>query len=125
MGLLKQVMIADDDPGILDAVQAMLEFGGYEVSSTYDGATILDMQENFPDLLLLDIWMSGTDGRDVCKALKSQQLTRDMPIIMISASTELEKSAKDAGADDFLEKPFDMDELLGKIDFHLNARAAS
>lgn len=122
MGLLKRVMIADDDPGILDAVQAMLEFGGYDVSSTYDGATILDMQENFPDLLLLDIWMSGTDGRDVCKALKRQTITRDMPIIMISASTELEKSAKEAGADDFLEKPFDMDELLDKIDYHLNAR---
>lgn len=125
MGLIKQVMIADDDPGILDAVQAMLEFGGYDVSSTFDGATILDMQDNFPDLLLLDIWMSGTDGRDVCKALKNQGITKDMPIIMISASTELEKSAKEAGADDFLEKPFDMDELLGKIDYHLNARQQS
>ncbi len=125
MGLLKRVMIADDDAGILNAVQAMLEFGGYEVSSTYDGATILAMQDNFPDLLLLDIWMSGTDGRDVCKTLKNQNLTRDMPIIMISASTELEKSAKEAGADDFLEKPFDMDELLGKIDFHLNDKADS
>jgi DNA-binding response OmpR family regulator len=120
MNTQKKVMIADDDLGILDAVQAMLEFGGYEVSSTSDGATVLDMKSGLPDLLLLDIWMAGTDGRDVCKALKQQQLSKLMPIIMISASTELEKSAKDAGADDFLEKPFDMDELLSKIDFHLN-----
>lgn len=115
-------MIADDDPGILDAVEAMLEFGGYEVSSTPNGATVLDIKTDFPDLLLLDIWMSGTDGRDVCKQLKAQASTRDMPIIMISASTELEKSAKEAGADDFLEKPFDMDELLEKIEFFLSKK---
>jgi CheY-like chemotaxis protein len=64
--------------------------------------------------------MSGTDGRDVCKALKKQDLTRDIPVILISASIDLEKSAEEAGANNFLEKPFDMDELLGKIDEHLN-----
>ena len=108
-------MIADDDPGILDAVTAMLEFGGYDVSSTSDGATVLEITDQLPDLLLLDIWMSGTDGRDVCKELKKRDFSKNMPIIMISASTELERSAKDAGADDFLEKPFDMEELLNKI----------
>jgi DNA-binding response OmpR family regulator len=122
MEILRRVMIADDDPGILDALRLMLEFAGYEVSATFNGATLLDMEDNLPDLILLDIWMSGTDGRDVCKALKSKALTKDLPIIMISASTDLENSAKDAGADDFLEKPFDMDELFSKIDFHLNAR---
>lgn len=122
MGQQKKVMIADDDPGILDAVEAMLEFGGYEVSSTPNGATVLEMTDGFPDLLLLDIWMSGTDGRDVCKQLKSRELTKNMPIIMISAGTELERSAKEAGADDFLEKPFDMEELLQKIDFFLSKK---
>jgi len=115
MNMLKKVMIADDDPGILDAVTAMLEFGGYDVSSTSDGATVLEITDQLPDLLLLDIWMSGTDGRDVCKELKKREFSKNMPIIMISASTELERSAKDAGADDFLEKPFDMEELLNKI----------
>ena len=117
----KRVMIADDDKAIVDAVQAMLEFGGYDVSFTYDGSTILELQENLPEIILLDIWMSGTDGRDVCKALKRQALTKDIPVIMISASPDLENSAKEAGADDFLEKPFDMDDLLGKIDLHLNS----
>jgi len=122
MSKQKKIMIADDDPGILDAVEAMLEFGGYEVSATSNGATVLEMKDGFPDLLLLDIWMSGTDGRDVCKQLKSQDLTKNMPIIMISASTELERSAKEAGADDFLEKPFDMEELLQKIDYFLSKK---
>lgn len=116
-------MIADDDHAIVDAVQAMLEFGGYEATFTYDGASILDMKENLPDLILLDIWMSGTDGRDVCKALKQSDHTRNIPVVMISASTDLDKSAKEAGADDFLEKPFDMDELLIKIAAQLEAKA--
>ncbi len=122
MNVQKKVMIADDDPGILDAVEAMLEFGGYEVSSTANGATVLEIRSDLPDLLLLDIWMSGTDGRDVCKQLKAQEFTKNMPIIMISASTELENSAKEAGADDFLEKPFDMEELLNKISFFLDKK---
>lgn len=123
MNIPKRVMIADDDHAIVDAVQAMLEFGGYEATFTYDGATILDMKENLPDLILLDIWMSGTDGRDVCKALKQSDHTRNIPVVMISASTDLDKSAKEAGADDFLEKPFDMDELLIKIAAQLEAKA--
>ncbi|GGC67642.1 hypothetical protein GCM10011387_21320 [Pedobacter quisquiliarum] len=120
MEKLKRVMIADDDHAIVDAVMAMLEFGGYDVGFTYNGATILEMKEDLPDLILLDIWMSGTDGRDVCKLLKQQESTKNIPVIMISASTDLEKSAKDAGANYSLEKPFDMDELFEKIDKHLN-----
>lgn len=108
-------MIADDDPGIVDAVEMLLEFEGYEVTSTVDGTTVLDMKEELPDLLLLDIWMSGEDGRDICKKLKETELTRDIPVIMISASRDVRDSAIAAGADDFLAKPFEMDELLKKI----------
>ncbi|SEM59078.1 two-component system, OmpR family, response regulator MprA/putative two-component system response regulator [Mucilaginibacter gossypiicola] len=111
----KKIMIADDDPGIVDAVEMLLEFEGYEVTSTVDGATVLDMKDELPDLLLLDIWMSGEDGRDICKKLKQNELTKDIPVIMISASRDIRDSAMIAGADDFLAKPFDMDELLKKV----------
>jgi DNA-binding response OmpR family regulator len=96
----------------------MLEFEGYDVSSTLDGATVLTMNE-FPDLLLLDIWMSGQDGRDICRELKKRNNTKNIPVIMISASTDLARSAREAGADDFLEKPFNMNDLLKKIASHL------
>ena len=112
-------MIADDDPGIVDAVEMMLEFEGYEVSSTLNGATVLQLHE-FPDLFLLDIWMSGQDGRDICRELKKQERAKNIPVIMISASTDLARSAKEAGADDFLEKPFNMTDLMSKIALHLN-----
>jgi DNA-binding response OmpR family regulator len=112
----KKIMIADDDPGIVDAVEMMLEFEGYTVTSTVDGATVLDMKEELPDLLLLDIWMSGEDGRDICKKLKSENITKNIPVIMISASRDIRDSAMAAGADDFLAKPFEMDELIKRIE---------
>jgi DNA-binding response OmpR family regulator len=112
----KKIMIADDDPGIVDAVEMLLEFEGYKVTSTVDGSTVLDMKEELPDLLLLDIWMSGEDGRDICRKLKSKNITKNIPIIMISASRDIRDSAMAAGADDFLAKPFEMDELIKKIE---------
>ena len=112
-------MIADDDPGILDAVSIMLEFEGYQVRTTPNGAELLSMEGEFPDLLLLDIWMSGSDGRDICKYLKQKANTRGIPIVMISASRDIERSAIEAGADDFLAKPFEIDDLLRKIEKHI------
>jgi CheY-like chemotaxis protein len=109
-------MIADDDPGIVDAVEMLLEFEGYEVTSTVDGTTVLEMKKNLPDLLLLDIWMSGEDGRDICRKLKQDELTKDIPVIMISASRDVRESAIAAGANDFLAKPFEMNELLQKVE---------
>ncbi|TWR25802.1 response regulator transcription factor [Mucilaginibacter pallidiroseus] len=111
----KKIMIADDDPGIVDAVEMLLEFEGYDVATTVSGATVFQLDQ-LPDLLLLDIWMSGEDGRDICKQLKAQDTTSSLPIIMISASRDIKSSAMEAGADDFLAKPFEMDELLKKIE---------
>lgn len=111
----KKILIADDDPGILDAMTMMLEDEGYEVETTVDGATVQDMRETLPDLLLLDIWMSGMDGREICKRLKRQELTKCIPIIIISANKDTDRFAKEAGADDFIAKPFEMDDLLAKV----------
>lgn len=113
--LKKRILIADDDPSILDALQMMLEDAGYEVYTTVDGETVGIMFEQSPDLLLLDIWMSGQDGRDICKALKSQSTTNKIPIIMISANRDTEEISLEAGADDFITKPFEMDYLLEKV----------
>jgi DNA-binding response OmpR family regulator len=111
----KRIFIADDDPGIVDAVEMILDFHGYEVSSTYNGTDVLTLSE-YPDLLLLDIWMSGCDGRDICRALKSDKDRMHIPVLMISASKDISQSAMDSGANGFLAKPFDMDELLSKIE---------
>lgn len=111
----KKILVADDDPAILDAIQMMLELELYEVDTTVNGETIYIMEKEYPDLLLLDIWMSGQDGREICKFLKKNPLTKHIPIIMISASRDVKQSAKEAGADDFIAKPFEKNELLSKV----------
>src|SRR5437870_5702463 len=112
----RKILVADDDPAILEALILMLEDAGYEVKTTTNGATIQEVYKELPDLILLDIWMSGVDGRDICKQLKHQKKTKHIPIIMISANRDTEDIAKKAGADDFIAKPFEMKNLLAKVE---------
>ena len=116
----KRILIADDDEGIVDAVTLILQVMGYEVDFTYDGGAVIDAVKKRPDLILLDIWMSGHDGRDICKQLKNDPEFKEIPILMISASRDIRQSALDAGANDFMEKPFEMDSLLNKVTHLLN-----
>lgn len=114
--------MADDDPSILDAIKIILEDEGYEVETTEDGALAQEIKNPFPDLLILDVWMSGVDGRDVCKHLKAADKTKGIPIILISATKDLAQIAKDAGADDFIVKPFQLDHLLAVVAEQINKR---
>src|SRR5688572_25456401 len=86
---VKYVLVADDDPAILDSTQLLLEELGYRVKTTVNGDTVRDMREDLPDILLLDIWMSGWDGRDICRHLKRQAQTSHIPIIIISANRDV------------------------------------
>lgn len=112
----KYILLADDDPGITDAVGIMLGMAGYRVSTFMDGSFMEMLAAGkYPDMFLLDIWMPGGDGRDLCKMLKTREDTKEIPVMLFSASRDVEASAREAGADDFIAKPFDMDHLLGKI----------
>lgn len=115
----KTILVADDDPAILHAVKMLLEDEGYTVVTTDGDKTAREVKRHLPDLILLDIWMSGMDGRDICKQLKAYESTKHIPIIMISARQDTEKIAKESGADDFLAKPFDIFNLLKKIEQYL------
>lgn len=116
--MAKKIFIADDDPSIVESLTLILEEFGYHVTSTVDGKKVYAIGGSLPDLMLLDIWMSGEDGREICKHLKRQEETKKIPVILISASHDIKKSADYAGADDFIAKPFSMDELLLKIEKH-------
>ena len=111
----KRILVADDNPAILDALKIMLEEEGYEVKTTEDGAEAQNMKAPLPDLLLLDIWMSGMDGGDVCRYLKNTAATKNVPIVLVSATKDIERIARDSGADDFISKPFQMDHLLAIV----------
>ena len=119
MNKTRDVLIADDNPAITEALSLMLEDAGYTIRKLHAGVsfeTMLDMiQKDVPGVLLLDIWMSGTDGRDICKHLKNQETTRNIPIILISANSDLQRIAQEVGADDYLAKPFGMKEVIAKV----------
>ena len=109
------VLVADDDPRLLKLVQRNLEVSGYRVLTAMDGANALKMAESEElDLLLLDIMMPGMDGRDVCRRVREFST---VPIIMLTAreAEEDKVSGLDAGADDYLTKPFGSKELLARV----------
>lgn len=81
----KRILVVDDDAAIGEVLQLMLEDAGYEVEIQTDGQSAQQMIEPFPDLLFLDIRVSGADGRAICRHLKSQPATRHIPIILLSA----------------------------------------
>lgn len=108
----KRILVADDDPGIGEMLHEMLSDAGYEVEVQRDGQAVQQMAEPMPDLLFLDIRLSGLDGRTICRQLKSQEATHRLPIIMLSADKDTRQIAREAGADDFLAKPFEMEDLL-------------
>ena len=111
----KTILIADDDRAIVDSITAILDHSGYEVLNVNDGTSVMQAVKALPDLILLDIQMPGHDGQTVCRQLKRQASTKDIPIMILSASIDVQQKAEMAGADDYLEKPFDMDTLQQKV----------
>lgn len=114
-----KIMVVDDDQAILDCVRLLLELNNYQVITISDGRIENKVKREKPDLILLDVWMSGVDGRDVCKSLKQNKEFKGIPIIMFSASKDVAESVDSVGADDFIEKPFEIDELLNKIEKYI------
>lgn len=115
----KKIMFAEDDPSIQDAVKIILEKEGYEVVIVTDGRPILKNEYDPPDLFILDKRLSGVDGLDICKFVKSQSHTAHIPVIMLSANPNILQMAKDVCADDALEKPFRMKDLKNMVATHL------
>lgn len=109
-------MVIDDDPDILDAIQMVLASGGYESEAITKGDETCEKVIAYnPHLIILDILLSGNDGRKICKTLKHDKRTRSIPIIMTSAHPSAKDTVKECGADSFVAKPFSVAELLGEV----------
>jgi CheY-like chemotaxis protein len=117
---MKQIIIADDDPGIRDIFNIILKRAGYGVTVYSNGEVLLGRNYKLPDLFIVDKQLSGIDGLEVCHFLKTQESTKDIPVILISASPYVSRFAEDAGADDFIEKPFKTKALMDLIKKYLN-----
>ena len=119
---MKRILVVDDNLDILQIVKIILENYGFEVVVTPNGEETLLKADTFhPQLILMDVFLSsGIDGREICKTLKSKSETKDIPVILFSAQVKMEDGFKNWGADDFISKPFEVKELIGKIKSHLS-----
>lgn len=124
---LPHILIVDDLPRNLQVLALLLDKGGYRVSMAMDGGQALDMvREEAPDLVLLDVMMPGLDGLEVCRRLKAEEASREIPVIFLTAKAELEDLQEGfrLGAVDYVTKPFRGGELLARVATHVSLKRA-
>ncbi|MBI4226373.1 response regulator [Candidatus Roizmanbacteria bacterium] len=113
---MDRILLIDDDESIVEVIRMILEEERYKVLSYPNGLSIEEkVREVKPDLVLIDYLLPGKNGAEIVKWLRTNQQTKTIPIIMISTSKIYKKEAEEAGVDEFLEKPFDMYELVNVV----------
>jgi DNA-binding response OmpR family regulator len=113
---MNKIVLVDDSKELLEVLQFFLEGKGYEVYSVTGGEELLPVIRSFsPDLVILDIFLRGEDGRDICKKLRQQDETKYICVLLFSASSNALANYKEYGADGYLEKPFGLKEITQKI----------
>lgn len=108
-----RILVVDDNPHILEAIELILSSENYDVKTLVKGDDALETAKKFsPQLIILDLLLSGKDGREITRELKKDTKTSHIPVIIISAHPTAQKAAEEAGATAFLPKPFDVSSLL-------------
>jgi DNA-binding response OmpR family regulator len=118
-----KILVVDDDESILDAIGMILTTEGYDVDLLPTGEEIFNHIQSFhPDLIILDVMLGTVDGRDLCNKIKSTESTTHIPIIMISATHNLKEMIHErCTPDEYISKPFDMDNLINKVQSTIEA----
>ncbi len=115
---LMKVLVVDDEENIVEFIKLGLRYEGFQVESANDGLEGLAAAQRLnPTIIILDLMMPGIDGLEACRRLRSNPVTQDIPVIMLTAKDEISDrvTGLEAGADDYLTKPFSFDELLARI----------
>lgn len=114
-------MVCDDNQGILDILEMLLESEGFDVITEINSTNLIkELKTQTPDLLLLDLWMPVLSGDQILKIIRTTDEYEKLPVIVFSASVDGSTIAENAGANAFVPKPFDMDDLVSKIRGLLN-----
>jgi DNA-binding response OmpR family regulator len=116
----KKILIVEDDAFIVEALSMVLSEQGYEVASSMDGEIFSEPGFEHPNLILLDIRLSGKDRRDLCKWVKEHPDFKHIPVILVSGNRDIEDIHRECGADDYIVKPFDLTDLLNKVCLYCN-----
>lgn len=121
----KKILVCDDEPYILMALTDAVEMEGYDCITAVNGKEAIEKaRDERPDLILLDVMMPYKDGYEVCDELKKDELTKDIPVIMLTAkSQQIDiQRGKEVGADDYITKPFKPSTLRKKFNEVLEGR---
>ena len=113
---MARILVIDDDKPMLEIVKSILDNEGYVVETISNWKIVFDKIRQYkPDLIILDIFISGSDGRVICKELKKSKTTTNIPVILFSATNRLEAYTKDSNAQGYLKKPFETMELVNIV----------
>jgi DNA-binding response OmpR family regulator len=112
-----KILVIDDDKDLLDIIHSLLTKRGFEVETDDNWQNGFEKIKRFkPQIILLDVFLSGIDGLDICKQLKAHPITSQIPIVIFSAYPRIAESViYEYGADDFIAKPFEVNELIAKM----------
>ncbi|MBU2515581.1 response regulator [bacterium] len=122
-----QILVVDDNTQNLQFLGNLLSKSNYELAIAQNGELALEfLEKEIPDLILLDVMMPGIDGYEVCRRLKKNHKTRDIPVIFLTAKSEVEDLVKgfEVGAVDYVTKPFNSLELLARVKTHVELKRA-
>lgn len=109
----KHILVCDDDDSIQEIIQIILENNDFKVTTVSSGEQAYQKAQGVsPDLLLLDFWMPGINGEETIKLFKTNSSTKNIPIVLVTALSQITKTYSEIGADGLIEKPFEMDHLL-------------
>src|ERR1700744_459177 len=121
--MAKKILVIEDDKDIRDSIAFILEEQGYNVTTSENSKILKSLDTIKPDMILLDNWLtewkSDASGQQLSKELKTNPETSHIPVIIISAVSDVERIAKEGMANDSLQKPFGMDDLIDIVKKHL------
>jgi DNA-binding response OmpR family regulator len=111
-----KVLLVDDDLDLLDMVCLMLVSHNMDAECISDGSSVISKLENKrPDVLVMDIFLGNQDGRSLCREVKDREEYSTLPVLLYSAGNVTRESIKASGANDFISKPFEMTDIIGRI----------
>ena len=112
----KKVLVIENEPIIAEMMSILLEVEGYHVISLADTSRARQkLHQKDVDLVMLDLGLQGEDGQSMCAYIKGQHDLKHIPVILVSANSELETIKNSCGADDHISKPFDLNHFVGKV----------
>ena len=118
---MTKVLIIDDDPDVRTLMDVLMKKQGYAVETAFNKEDALNKLKHFhPSVILLDVLLSGTDGRQFCREIKQNDKWKAIPVIMVSAHPGAADNFSHYGADDFISKPINTEGLLEKLDRLIN-----